>query len=232
MTGKDTQGKGWRASLKDTGGATLIMALLALLVAAMVSAVILAAATTTVKQEKQDREFTQCQLDLQSAAQFVKEVAVYDLNNSKDTGITVKVTRKVDPDTGDVTDEVDSVEATTGEVRSVKQAFEDAVKSYMGMPAVGNPKPVLITLTGPDSDGRSVRAVFELVKNNNEPTSANDSGCSMKITFDFKDAEELGSKSTLCIELSQVIHERSNEGSVISYRYGANVTASPSMEGE
>lgn len=58
-------------ALRETRGATLLMALLALLVAAMVSAVILAAATSAVKQVKDDRDFQQSQLYLQSAAQYV-----------------------------------------------------------------------------------------------------------------------------------------------------------------
>ena len=82
------------ASLRSTKGATILMALLALLVAAMVSTVILAAAMSTVKQEKLEVEFQQCQLDLQSAAQYSLIDIIGDLEgkSSEKGGVTVTVT--------------------------------------------------------------------------------------------------------------------------------------------
>lgn len=84
------------ASLKDEHGVTILMALLALLVAAMVSAVILSAAMSAVKQEKSDTEFQQCQLDLQSAAQFVLADIVGDDNENGRFTVNVKARKQVD----------------------------------------------------------------------------------------------------------------------------------------
>lgn len=61
------------ARLRDTSGATILMALVALLVAAMVVTTILAAANSTVRQAKADQQLQQDTLSLQSAGSFVSD---------------------------------------------------------------------------------------------------------------------------------------------------------------
>lgn len=61
------------ARLRDTRGATILMALLALLVVAMVATTILAAANSTVRQAKADQQLQQDTLSLQSAGSFISK---------------------------------------------------------------------------------------------------------------------------------------------------------------
>ena len=60
------------AKLRDSGGATLLMALFAMLVASVVCIVILGAAVTAVKQSVADHDQEQNTLALQSAAELVR----------------------------------------------------------------------------------------------------------------------------------------------------------------
>lgn len=151
--------------LKDEGGATILMALLALLVVAMVSTVILSAATSTVRQNKADQELQQNLLDLQSAGEYTRSA----LDNFTVTAETVSDDNVKWSLTGITSSSSD---------KPYSKALTDAVKevywpsSNAALVSTSMPRSFTLDFSYPTSDNseaqnRSVKSSFVLKKDEN-----------------------------------------------------------------
>lgn len=188
------------AALKETHGATLLMALLALLVATMVSAVILAAATSAVKQVKDDREFQQNQLYLQSAAQYILD----DI-----ASVTVRVPMNFNEDAQEWEPDDNGVKADDS-ARYMNDKIVGAVKQVHGSQNRDASTSEKFTVTFETSDNETMQelrtsdvdVIFQLMKATDPETGI--VSYKMIFTFETKVPEQF-----LCMTLS----ERVNQGS-------------------
>lgn len=167
--------------LRETTGATILMALLALLVVAMVSTVILSAATSTVRQSKADQELQQTLLDLQMAAELTaKELSGFSVTavSTSDDGNTWS-----DPTITSTKDK-----AYTKAIRSaVKEIYypDQAVPSTTSLPRSFSIETTYGKATDSSRIKRLVNASFVLSKSENAETQNS-------LVFTFKTSDAAG----------------------------------------